>query len=208
MSYVKSVGWVGWSQKHYSSYSIGCLTREETQKIKNFFGKVGWWAILIELNRRHLWIRYLALLINLWFSCNFQLWIMDTTVITPSKAKKPVFSDHPSIHPPFCASPRLSALKNKPSAISHYLQDFSSDVFLAALTLDAKHGVVVHLTVGDSIPDRTTGQVGRWETTLSLTSSIQYIPSQSLGLQHFTPHANAVKSEDGNLVLHGKYKYM
>lgn len=31
------------------------------------------------------------------------------------------------------------------------LQDFSGDVLLAALALDAKHGVVVHLTVGDPI---------------------------------------------------------
>lgn len=37
-----------------------------------------------------------------------------------------------------------------------YLQDFPGDVLLAALTLDAKHGVVVHLTVGDSIPEKRT----------------------------------------------------
>lgn len=37
-----------------------------------------------------------------------------------------------------------------------YLQDFPGDVFLAALTLDAKHGMVVHLTVGDSIPEKRT----------------------------------------------------
>lgn len=37
-----------------------------------------------------------------------------------------------------------------------YLQDFPGDVHLAVLTLDAKHGVVVHLTVGDSIPERRT----------------------------------------------------
>lgn len=42
------------------------------------------------------------------------------------------------------------------SVLLCYLQDFSSDVLLAALTLDAKHGVVVHLTEGDSIPDGTT----------------------------------------------------
>jgi len=37
-----------------------------------------------------------------------------------------------------------------------YLQDFPSDVFLTALTLDAKHGMVIHLTVGNPIPVKTT----------------------------------------------------
>lgn len=40
-----------------------------------------------------------------------------------------------------------------------YLQDFPGDVLLAVLTLDAKHGVVVHLTVGDSIPERRTQEM-------------------------------------------------
>lgn len=42
-----------------------------------------------------------------------------------------------------------------PSTLWPYLQDFSGDVLLAALALDAKHGVVVHLTVGDPIPGGT-----------------------------------------------------
>lgn len=33
-----------------------------------------------------------------------------------------------------------------------YLQYFPSDVLLTALTLDSKHGVVIHLAVGDPIP--------------------------------------------------------
>lgn len=33
-----------------------------------------------------------------------------------------------------------------------YFEDFPSDVLLAVLTLDAEHGVVVQLTIGDPIP--------------------------------------------------------
>lgn len=64
---------------------------------------------------------------------------------------------HYCIHFSSCTWPRVSiSSTNKPSVPLCYLQDFSSDVLLAALTLDAKHGVVVHLAEGDSIPDRTT----------------------------------------------------
>lgn len=46
-----------------------------------------------------------------------------------------------------------------------YLQNFSSDELLTALTLDPKHGVVVGLTVGDAVSVGThqgqgTGQAG------------------------------------------------
>lgn len=37
-----------------------------------------------------------------------------------------------------------------------YLKDFPCNVLLTALTLDAKHGVVVHFTVGDPVPVRMT----------------------------------------------------
>lgn len=39
-----------------------------------------------------------------------------------------------------------------------HLQDFASDVLLTALTLDAKHSVVVCLTVGDPISVDTQSQ--------------------------------------------------
>lgn len=51
-----------------------------------------------------------------------------------------------------------------------YLQDFPGDVLLAALTLDAKHGVVVHLTVGDSIPEKRTQDKGADERGSAFTS--------------------------------------
>ena len=40
--------------------------------------------------------------------------------------------------------------------ILSHLQDFPGDVLLAAFTLDAVHGVVVLLAVGDPIPARTS----------------------------------------------------
>lgn len=48
-----------------------------------------------------------------------------------------------------------------------YLQNFSSDELLTALTLDPKHGVVVGLAVGDAISEGHTRDKGqdRWGRT-------------------------------------------
>lgn len=59
-----------------------------------------------------------------------------------------------------------------------YLKDFPCNVLLTALTLDAKHGVVVHFTVGDPVPvkmtqDKQAGQ--RSASRLNLNNSINEV---------------------------------